>query len=206
MNKPRGEHHGAFHHVFNKVIAGVLLGLCDEDFQVALAMLGEAAEKYGGKIHGFAFMDNHIHILVETPEPNLGKIMQHFKSRFTKWYNRKYNRRGSLFCEPYNNELIESTAQLKQVLRYIHNNPVKAGMVDQPEDHPWSSMAAYLGKAVRPPWLVVDFFLEMFQGRKGLRRFTSNLWPESPWDPHSPRLSRYSSEFMARHLQRPAPI
>ena len=203
MDKPRGEHHGAFHHIYNHAVDEIDLFLSDADRELLFATLAKSVARYGIIIHAIVLMSNHVHILIETPTPDMGAFMQHFKSCFTKAFNRIHGRKGALFREKYKNEPIESEEQLKEVLRYIHNNPVKAGIVSRPEDFKWSSMSAYLGRTERPRWLTVDRLLDLLQGCENLQRFTANLSPKTAWDPDEPRRTRYSESFIAKYLQRP---
>ncbi len=90
-------------------------------------------------------MNNHYHILIETPDANLNKAMQHFGGRLAKQINKTLNADGSLFRDRYKALLIDSDRYLMQVSRYIHLNPVEAGLTQKPEHYKWSSYQAYLG-------------------------------------------------------------
>ncbi len=186
--------------MYNHAVDEILLFLSDRDRELMLKKLNRAAARYGIIIHAFVLMSNHIHLLIETPEPDMGPFMQHFKSCFTKAFNRIHGRKGAIFREPYHSELIKTDEQLKEILRYIHNNPVKAGIVRRPEDFTWSSMAAYLGKAKRPEWLTIRRMLDLLQGRKNFQRFTADL----PAEPAASTRRSKSHPQLARKPQPPS--
>ena len=203
MDKPRGEHAGAIHHVFNHAIDELDLVRDEGDRKLLLDKLAKAAARYGIIIHAYVIMTNHIHLLIETPTPDMGPFMQHFKSSFTKAFNRKHGRKGAIFREKYGNKPIETDSHLKQAHSYIHNNPVKAGITTNPADFPWSSMAAYTGKTKRPTWLTINYFLDLLQGRRNLIKFTNTH--HTTWNPHSRDRGDYSTSFFDTHLKRQPP-
>jgi putative transposase len=97
-------------------------------------------------------MDNHIHLLVETPRPNLSTGMQRLHGEYAQTFNRRHKRTGHLFEERFHNVVVLDDAHLWTLLRYIAANPVKAGLCTSPEQWPWSSHAAILS-GTSPPWL-----------------------------------------------------
>jgi putative transposase len=109
-------------------------------------------------------MNNHYHLLIETPGANLSQIMHHINSAYTMYFNVKYERAGHLFQGRYKAILVDVDEYAKELSRYIHLNPVRAGIVDDPEDYPWSSYSFYIGKQKSPKWLVKDFILSFFSG------------------------------------------
>jgi putative transposase len=88
-------------------------------------------------------MNNHIHILIREKRDKISRIMSRIRTSYAWWYNRKYDRSGHLFQGRYGSECVEDDAYLLTVVRYIHNNPVKANMVRAAEDYRWSSIHAY---------------------------------------------------------------
>jgi hypothetical protein len=89
-------------------------------------------------------MDNHYHLLVRTPFPNLGKVMQHLNGNYTQEFNKLENLDGALFRGRYKAILIQDDAYLLQVSRYIHLNPVEANLCKNPESYTWSSYKNYI--------------------------------------------------------------
>jgi hypothetical protein len=118
-------------------------------------------------------MDNHL--LVETPHANLHQIMQNINTSNTVFINRKYNRSGHLFQGRYKAVLVDADSYLLGLTRYIHLNPVRSGIVREPENYPWSGHGVYLGLEVIP-WLTTDWVLSMFssnvkRARRAYRKF-----------------------------------
>ena len=126
------------------------------------------------EIHGFCLMDNHYHLLIHTPGGNLQRAMRHLNGVYTQRYNRLENSDGPLFRGRYKAILIEPDAYLLNVSRYIHLNPVAAGVVSLAEEYQWSSYRAYTGIAATPEWLQTKFVLNLLgkrQQRKLYRLF-----------------------------------
>ena len=114
-------------------------------------------------------MDNHYHLLIQTPQGNLSRIMRHLGGVFTQRFNRKHQRDGPLFRGRFKAILVDADEYLLAVARYIHRNPVEAGLVKRPETYPWSSCGLYLNPRKAPKWLDVDLLLSHFS-RTDFRR------------------------------------
>ncbi len=93
-------------------------------------------------MHAYCLMSNHYHLLIETPEPNIANGMQWLNSTYAHRFNEKYERIGHLFQRRYARRLIVDDEHLREVIRYIPLNPVRAGLCKRPEDWPWSSYRA----------------------------------------------------------------
>jgi hypothetical protein len=111
-------------------------------------------------------MNNHYHLLLETPKGNLSKIMHHINSAYTTYHNVKHKRSGHLFQGRYKAILVEADAYAGELSRYIHLNPVRAVMVAMPEKHTWSSYQYYIGKKKKPDWLTINFIGSFFEHKK----------------------------------------
>jgi len=107
-------------------------------------------------------MSNHFHLLIRSAEGRLAEGMQYLAGRFTRLINVRVARDGPLFRGRYASVGIESDAHMVQALRYIHLNPVAAGMTPTPEAWRWSSAAAYLGSVGTPAWLTTNYVLDLF--------------------------------------------
>ena len=116
----------------------------DEDREVFLNRIKLAKKKTPFEIYAFCFMDNHMHILLREKEVALDMIMRQLLSGYVFWYNSKYERIGNLFQDRFKSEPVESDEYLLCAARYIHQNPVKAGLVKEAGDYKWSSYNAYL--------------------------------------------------------------
>ncbi len=107
-------------------------------------------------------MDNHYHVVVETPDANLSKGMRQLNGVYTQYYNRQHNRAGHVYQGRYKAILIEKDAYLLELSRYVVLNPIRAYMVKDLNDWRWSSYLAMVGKAQRPDWLETDWLLSQF--------------------------------------------
>ena len=105
------------------------------------------------RVYAFAIMSNHLHIVLKTPEPNLARGMQTFLSGYANVWARRHKFSGHVFQGRYRTELVEDETYLWTVTRYVHLNPVRAGMVEHPADWAWSSYPGYAHRA--PPAGVV---------------------------------------------------
>ena len=108
-------------------------------------------------------MDNHMHFLVETPEPNLGKGMQRLHGDFGRGFNRRHARSGHVFQGRYGSKPVKDDEQLWTVVGYIAANPVEAGLCRTPEAWRWNSHACAVGALPAPPWLDLDRLYERFE-------------------------------------------
>lgn len=99
------------------------------------------------KIHAFVQMPNHIHMILSTPEDDLGRVMQHFFGSGTRTLNRKLGRSGRIFGGPYYRTIIQSPTYYSHVLKYVYRNPVKANLCEKVEEYPYSSLPGILGLA-----------------------------------------------------------
>ena len=125
-------------------------------------------------------MDNHYHLLLETPSANLPQIMRHINGAYTTYFNIKRARNGHLFQGRYKAILDEKDQYAKELSRYIHLNPVRAKMVNSPGEYVWSSYNFYIGKKKPPKWLHRDFILSYFgsnnsETRRKYRNFVMAL-------------------------------
>ncbi len=132
------------------------------DHEKFLQYLESATQRYDALIHVYCMMDNHYHLLLETPSANLPQIMRHVNGAYTTYFNIKRKRSGHLFQGRYKAILVQIDEYAKELSRYIHLNPVRAGMVEKPEAYQWSSYRFYIGKEKAPAWLHRAFLLQYF--------------------------------------------
>jgi len=140
--------------------------LSDQDRRMFLAYLGETVRRFSWVIHEFVLMTNHFHIVIETPEPTLSRGMHWLNQSYAQWFNRRHDRVGHLFQGRFKGFLIEKESYLLEVLRYVVLNPVRAHMVERPEEYEWSSYRAKIGTAPVPQWLAPQWTLAQFGGTK----------------------------------------
>ena len=115
------------------------------DYQVFLEIMRCAQEKCKCKVHAYCLMTNHFHILLGTDDIEVGRYMQYLASCYATYYNRKYGFSGHVFEGRYKGYLVKDDSYFLQTSRYIHLNPVKAGMVGSAEEYPWSSYKTMVG-------------------------------------------------------------
>jgi putative transposase len=114
-----------------------------QDYEVYLSKLEEYSVKLDVAVHGFVLMTNHVHLLLTPKEDNgVSRLMQSLGRYYVRYINQKYDRSGTLWEGRYKSTLVDSEHYLMTVSRYIEMNPVRAGMVKQPGDYPWTSFRA----------------------------------------------------------------
>ena len=192
MGRPlRVEYAGAFYHVINRGNAGGAIFKGKADRIRFLDCLEKAAERFSIRIHTYCLMTNHYHMLVETSEANLSRAIQWINVSYATYFNRKRGRRGHLSQGRFKSILVEADEYLKHLSRYIHLNPVRAKMVDSPEDHPWSSYGAFVEEIDPPEWLETSWLLSQFGEKPKAARQNYSAFVEAA-DPATLRCSDLS--------------
>lgn len=115
----------------------------DFDFKYFLHLIKVAEDKFDFKLHAYCLMPNHYHLLIETGDESISKIMKKINEAYTRYYNVKYNRDGALFRGRFKSCEVNGDAYFLQTSRYISLNPVKAGIVAKPDQYKWSSYRMY---------------------------------------------------------------
>ena len=145
MARPlRIEYEGAFYHVTARGNERREIYFTKTDYGKFKEYLEGAQEKFGCLFHAYVFMTNHYHMIIETPNANIGKVMHYINGSYTNYINRKRNRSGHLFQGRYKAILIDQDSYLLELSRYIHLNPVKANIVEKPENYSYSSYRSYI--------------------------------------------------------------
>lgn len=173
--KPRIHNPGAVYHVILRGNAKQDIFFDPEDRRRFLVLLHDGMERYGFRLHGYCLMTNHLHLAIQVGEISLSRIMQNLSLRYTKWINWRQDRIGHLFHGRYKAIMVEADNYLAQLVAYLHLNPVRARMVENPGDYPWSSHRAYLGLE-QAPCLTTELVLSQFsngekRGRQLFREF-----------------------------------
>ncbi len=159
--KPRIHLSGGFYHVMLRGNAGQDIFFTDEDYHRLYLLMQEGVERFGHRIHAFCCMSNHIHLAIQVADIPLSRIMQNLSFRYTRWVNKKQHRTGHLFQGRYAAILVDADNYLLELIRYIHLNPVRAGMVEDAAAWRWSSHRAYIGKETLS-WLTTGWVLGRF--------------------------------------------
>jgi REP element-mobilizing transposase RayT len=124
-------------------------------------IVADVTHRFGVRVHAFCWMSNHLHALLQIAERPLGHLMQRVAMRYSRHRHKVLRTTGHLFERRYKAKLVDVNAYFLTLLRYIHLNPIKAHIVSDPADYPWSSHRAYLGSEAIS-WLTTDFGLSLF--------------------------------------------
>ncbi|MBN2581341.1 MAG: transposase [Pirellulales bacterium] len=197
---------GAIYHVMSRGIERRAIVRDDADRQRRLDWLRRTVETHGWRLHAFVLMNNHDHLFVETPEPNLAAGMQYYNGSYTSYFNRRHRRVGHLFQGRYRGHLIDEEGYFLEVSRYLHLNPVRARLVRRPEDWPWSSFAGYRQVRRTLSWVTYhrvlgEFGTDSLKARRAYERFVRagiDDLPSSPFTDAVAGLIVGSTEFVAR--------
>jgi REP element-mobilizing transposase RayT len=166
MSRPLRIHlPGGFYHVTLRGNHQQAIFAIDADRLRLNEIVAAALERYAAQLHGYCWMTNHLHFLLRVGDVPLGVVMRQIASTYARAYQRKLETTGHLFERRYHARVVDAEAYLLQVLRYIHRNPVEAGLAKSPGQYRWSSHHAYAGRRVEP-WLVTDFALRMLAARR----------------------------------------
>jgi REP element-mobilizing transposase RayT len=137
----------AFYHVISRGNNQENIFLEDKDFKRFLATLKFVSSKYDYLLYGYVLMPNHFHLLLETKKDPISKIMSSLLTSYTMYFNKKCQRIGHLFQNRFKSLICDKESYFLEVSRYIHLNPVKAGLVKKPADYKWSSYRTYVDKS-----------------------------------------------------------
>ena len=135
---------GACYHVMSRGVRGGMIVKGESDYEIFLQILKECQKRYEFKVHSYCLMANHFHLQMETREEKLSTIMERLLKAYAITFNRKYKYCGHVFQGRYKGILIEDSRYFLETGRYIHLNPVKARMVHNAEDYPYSNFKYYI--------------------------------------------------------------
>lgn len=167
MARPlRIEYDGALYHVTSRGNARKAIFKDNEDRVIFLDTLSKVNEKYNWLCHAYCLMNNHYHLLIETPDGNLSKGMRHLNGVYTQRYNRRNKKTGHIFQGRYKPILIQKESHLLAVCRYIVLNPVRARAVKSPDEWKWSSYKATAGFETPHKCLAIDCILTQFGAKR----------------------------------------
>ena len=184
----RIEFAGALYHVTSRGDGQKKIYLDDHDRMGYLDVLSEVCKRFNWRIHAYCLMDNHYHLLIETPDGNLSQGMRQLNGVYTQRFNRYHKRVGHVFQGRYKAIIVQKDTYLLELSRYIVLNPVRARMVRAAKDWPWSSYRATCGVAEKPAWLITDWLLAAFAKTRKIaieryRDFVSQgKHQPSPWE------------------------
>ena len=133
---------GIYHIILRGINRQVIFEDCDDKLKF-LECLSYYRKACDYTVYGYCLMDNHVHLLIRESNEEIVSIMKRICVRYVAWYNRKYDRCGHLFQDRFKSEIVEDDAYLLVVLRYIHQNPLKVGLVHSLSDYRDSSYYEY---------------------------------------------------------------
>jgi REP element-mobilizing transposase RayT len=167
INRTEMEDRGAIYHIIGKGMEGINIFTDNIDRNKFLQLLQKMANSHKVQLFSYVLMDTHFHLLLKTEEANLSQAMQLLNSSYAHWFNIKHIRKGHLFQDRYKSHIVLNSLYLYSVASYINLNPVEAGLVDSPEEYPWSSFQYFLSTKNQnnniPSWLNIRELLKLCQ-------------------------------------------
>ncbi len=188
MARPlRIEYPGALYHVTSRGNAKQKIFRNDRDRKDFLNLLSQVIERFHFVCHAYCLMDNHYHLVIETPEGNLSEGMRQLNGIYTQRYNFMHSKTGHVFQGRYKAIIVDRDSYLLELVRYVALNPIRAKMVEDPKDWMWSSYRPTAGIDDVPSWLSTDWVLAQFGStrRRAQKLYTlfvnEGITRESPW-------------------------
>jgi REP element-mobilizing transposase RayT len=167
MARPlRIEFPGALYHITTRGDRHEAIYADDDDREAFLQRLGQVVRDFNWICDAYCLMTNHYHLVIETPDGNLSQGMRQLNGVFTQYSNRRHQQTGHLFQGRFKAILVDGDAYWLELARYVVLNPVRAGMVADPGEWPWSSHRPMIGRAPTPKWLAKDRLLAAFDRRR----------------------------------------
>ncbi|NND91134.1 MAG: transposase [Granulosicoccus sp.] len=160
--KPRIHFSGAVYHVILNGLDQQAIFKSVADRRAWESLVEEGAGRFGHTLHAYCWAKDHVQMAIEVGDAPLSKIMQNLSFRYTRHFNKQHQRNGALFHGRYKAILIDPDEYLNDLVRYIHNNPVRNGRAKTAESAKWTSHQAYLHAASRPGWLTTQRVLSSF--------------------------------------------
>jgi len=206
MARPlRIEYPGAVYHITSRGNARDVIYVTDVDRHNFLEVLATTVKKYNWLCHAYCLLDNHYHLIIETPDPNLSLGMRQLNGVYTQVFNRTNQRVGHVFQGRYKSILIEKESYLLELCRYVVLNPVRAGMVPEPDSWKWSSYKNTAYVRPKPYFLTTDWILGHFsdnssEARQRYKKFISDGLSKQvqPWKELVGQVFLGSESFVAR--------
>ncbi len=212
MARPlRIEFPGALYHVTSRGDRKEDIFADDQDRMAFLDILGDVVRDFRWTCHAWCLMDNHYHLVIETPDANLGRGMRQLNGVYTQFYNRRHDQSGHLFQGRYKAILVDRDAYAMELARYVVLNPVRARLTASPDKWRWSSYRPTVGLDPAPPWFEADVCLALFAtGRSVARRryaqfVAEGIGRDSPWKDLRAQIYLGDERFVTRMQSRVDP-
>lgn len=167
--QPRVHAPGSLYHAILRGNHRQTIFTAEDDYLAFEEILCAALERYGARLHAYCWMPNHVHLAIQVSDPPLGRIMHLLASRYARLKQKMVPTTGHLFERRYRAKVVAADQYLLTLVRYIHLNPVRAGLAADPTGYQWSSHRAYLG-TVSVGWLEVALTLGLFDPSRAVAR------------------------------------
>lgn len=207
MARPlRLEFAGAVYHLTARGDRQEAIFLSDADRRKFLELFAKEVAQQDWICYAYCLMDNHYHLLIETPHPNLVAGMRRLNGVYTQAFNFRRKKPGHVFQGRYKSILVDKDSYVQELCRYIVLNPVRAKLVQSPEQWSWSSFLATAGLLKEPSWLATDEVLAWFSGsRTQYRNFVmEGIGKDSVWGDLKGQIYLGSGNFLERMQERAA--
>lgn len=168
-----------YYHIVNRGVEQRIIYKEHEDYEIFLEMLCTACQLYDVQLHGYVLMNNHYHLLIETTQENLSKFMKYINASYAIYFNKKYKRSGHLWQGRFKSWYVTDEAYLYTLISYIHNNPVKAKIVDKAEKYQYSSHLAFIEGIEPMACLRNSFIFTEFQDKNDRKAFLQSTTDDS---------------------------
>ena len=205
MARPlRIEYPGALYHVTARGNARQDIFLDHDNRRRFLKTLGLVVARFHLRLHAYCLMNNHFHLVLDTPKANLSKAMRQLNGVYTQAFNRRHGRVGHVLQGRFKAILVDRDSHLLELCRYVVLNPVRTKTTRQADTYPWSSYHATAGLTDTPPFLTVDWLLSQFgQQRTAAQRkyrafVAEGISQRSPWEQLRGQVLLGSDRFVAR--------
>jgi putative transposase len=141
------------------------------------SLITEVFDRFSARLHAYCYMTNHVHAVIQVSEEPLGRLMMRIAGQYARATQWRLETTGHLFEKRYHPTLVDADAYLQELLRYVHLNPVRAGLAPSPDAYPWTSHHAYAGTR-EEPWVTTEFALSLFaqelsKARRAYLRFVA---------------------------------
>lgn len=177
---------GGFYHVTLRGNHQQAIFFAECDRTLLNMIVARSMERFCARLHAYCWMANHIHMVIQVGAVPLASPMRQIASEFARAMQAKLETTGHFFERRYNAVLVDSDSYLLELLRYVHLNPVRAGVVREVSQYAWSSHHAYIGARCEP-WITTEFCLNMFGGdrRRAVAAYLDFLSADVPesWEP-----------------------
>lgn len=172
---PRRDHDAARHHVMSRGARKSAIFHDSDDCVSFLGLLAELPARYGMRVHAFALMPNHFHLLVESSRSNLSEAMRFLCGQHARRFNARYSLDGPVFRGRFKSLLVEDDTWWAHLLAYLHLNPVRARLATSADDARWTSHPYYAGLAIAPEWLTTEELCDIFGDADTYRTYVEEV-------------------------------